>query len=145
MKRKTTLLVAGLASASFAVGGAGVALASSSAASHTLKFTSVQTAQHSIGKYGFADSDKDVANGKVIGYDVVNGTYNPKTSTITVDVAASLSGGILYGHGTGSLKTGKFKGKVTGGTGIFKGAEGTITGQATGKHGQDEHLVVVYH
>src|ERR1700760_497496 len=97
MSRKImTIAATGIAALSLAVTGATLAAAAPSAASHTLKFTSVQTAQRSVGKNRFVDSDKDVANGKVLGYDVVDGGYHPKTHTITVDVAAALKGGILY-------------------------------------------------
>ena len=98
MSRKiTTIAVAGIATLSLAVTGATLAAAAPSASSHTLKFTSVQTAQKSVGKNKFVDSDKDVQNGKVIGYDIVDGAYHPKTRTITVAVAAALKGGIVDG------------------------------------------------
>ena len=41
--------------------------------------------------------------------------------------------------------SGKFTGKITGGTGTFKDVHGTVTGQATGKQEQNEKLVIVYH
>ncbi len=146
MSRKiTTIAATGITALSLAVTGATLAGAAPAPSSHTLKFTSVQTAQRSVGKYKFIDSDKDVQSGKVIGYDAVDGAYHPKTHTITVAVAAALKGGILYVAGTGDVVSGKFAGKITGGTGTFKGVHGTVTGQATGKQGQNERLVIVYH
>ena len=45
----------------------------------------------------------------------------------TVNVTGDISGGFLYGTATVNLKTGAISnGKVTGGTGAFKGATGTI-------------------
>ncbi len=146
MSRKITIIAAtGITALSLAVTGATLAGAAPSTASHTLKFTSVQTAQRSVGKNRFVDSDKDVRNGKVVGYDIVDGAYHPKTRTITVDVAAALKGGIVYLSGSGNVVSGKFTGKITGGTGTFKGVRGTVTGQASGKQEQNEKLVIVYH
>jgi hypothetical protein len=145
MRRKiTTLAVVGAATVSLAVGAA-VWSASARTPSHTLKFTSVHTAQKGYGGHRFADADKDVKNGVTIGYDVVSGAFHQKTNSFTIDFAGSLAGGIIYGHGTGSLKTGAFSGKVTGGTGMYRGIGGTISGQATGKQGQNEKLVITYH
>jgi hypothetical protein len=144
--QKRTKLAAGAAmtSAALAVTGVSVASAMSAAKTHTLKFNSVETAQKNLDKTHFADSDKDVQNGKVVGYDVVNGVYHAKTQSITVDFAASLDGGIVYGTGTGTFKPNRFTGTVTGGTGKFKGVKGTLTGKAYGKDDNNEHLTLTY-
>jgi hypothetical protein len=144
--RRTSLVImaAALGALALVLTASGVASAASHAKTHTLKFTSVQTASKNFGNH-FADADKDVSKGKVIGYDVVSGVYHPKTQSFTFNFAASLKGGILYGKGTGSGSTGKLTGTLTGGTGKFKGARGTVNGQATGKHDQNEKLVIVWH
>lgn len=144
MLRSAKLVAAvGVASA-LAVTGISGGFASASSPTHTLKFTSVQTSEKDFGNE-FVDADKDVQNGKVIGYDVVNGIADTKSETITVDFAASLHGGVLLGHGVGSFKTGKLTGKITGGTGKYKGIVGTVTGQATGPTDDNEKLIIVYH
>jgi hypothetical protein len=55
------------------------------------------------------------------------------------------AGGIIYGDGHGSATSTKFTGKITGGTGAYKGIKGTIKGTSTGKNGDDEQLVFTYH
>lgn len=145
MSRKITIIaVAGAATATLAVGGAGT-LASASTTSHTLKFTSVQVTEKGFSGGRFVDSDKDVQNGKVIGYDVVNGVYNAEKKTITINFAGALAGGIIYGDGHGSATSTKFTGTITGGTGVYKGIQGTITGKSTGKNDNNEQLVFTYH
>lgn len=146
--RTVTLGVAATGAAVLAAIGAAAAVASPAAASHTLRFTSVQTGQQQFAGHHFAGDDKDVSNGKVtkvVGYDVVHGDFDAKARTFTVDIAVSLRGGIIEGHGTGSATTGKFTGVIDGGTGAYKGIHGTMKGQSTGKHGDDEKLVLTYH
>lgn len=147
MRRKVRwLMVAGLVTATAALTASSLASATPdrAATTHTLRFTSVETANKSFG-YNFSDPDKDVRNGTVIGYDVLNGVYRPKTQTFTFDFAGSLNGGILYGRGTGNGMTGKLTGTITGGTGRYKGVRGTMRGRPTGTNGQNEKLVIGYH
>jgi hypothetical protein len=104
------------------------AVASAHSASTTLKFISVQKAQVTFSKTTFGQQDTDVnATGKTIGFDEL---YITATSATTgnVNITGDVNGGFLYGTGTINFKTGAFSnGKVTGGTGAFKGATGTIT------------------
>ena len=99
-----------------------------SAASHTLKFVSVEKKSIMFTKTTGAQQDTDInALGKTVGFDML---YFAATSTTSanVNVTADTSGGFLYGTGVVNLKTGAFSsGKVTGGTGSFTGATGTIT------------------
>jgi hypothetical protein len=113
-----------------------------SAKSHVLKFTAVMQKQTRLGKTGFAEDEKDVKNGKVIGFDVINATFI-SSSTAKGGVTLSTKGGFLYG-------TLKFTnnpvttGKVTGGTGKFKGATGTITGKDLNKKGTRTAVTITY-
>jgi hypothetical protein len=128
--RSKYLIASTIAAGSLAVAGAGVGTslaASPAAAQHTLTFKSKTVAGHSLGKYSFADADKDIAHGKFIGTDAVRGTFNPKTHTASGKVAAALRGGFLYAQFS-IAKNNDIAGKVTGGTGQFAGATGTITG-----------------
>jgi hypothetical protein len=138
-----TLVAAGAVSVSLAF--AGTSVADATGASNTLRLTSVQISEKEFSGNHFVDSDKDVSKGKVIGFDVVEGVYHPKAETFTLDLAGSLQGGIIYAHGTGNGRTGKFKGSITGGTGRFKGVRGTVTGHALGDQDQNEKLVITYH
>ena len=60
------------------------------------------------------------------------------------DVSLGLPGGFLYGHLTFNTKTGGTTGKVTGGSGRYKGDTGSITGKPVGKSGSS-NVTVTYH
>jgi hypothetical protein len=103
------------------------AVASASSATHTLKFISVTKTSVQFTKTTIGQQDTDVnAVGKTVGFDMLYITFTSAT-TAAVNVTGDFSGGFLYGTGTINMKTGAFSnGKVTGGTGAFKGATGTI-------------------
>jgi hypothetical protein len=82
--------------------------------------------------------------GTTVGYDVLRFAVNPKTGALSFDVAFGVSGGFLYGvaHAApGSV----IHGTVTGGTGGFAGATGTITGKNLNKSGSRTAVTIVYH
>jgi len=126
--------------AAFAVAGTAAALsgtaafllpaaAGASTATHTLKFTSVQQATVRFSKTVGASQDKDVKNGTLMGYDMLRFVFNPKTNTASIGVALDTKDGFLYGvlRESGGAVT---HGKVTGGTGKYAGATGTITARS---------------
>jgi hypothetical protein len=135
MKLRTSLTAAG---AAVVLGTTGAlvlpAVASAHSASITLKFISVQKASVNFSKTAFGQQDTDVsAKGKTIGFDMLHAAAVSAT-TANVNVTGDFSGGFLYGTGTINLKTGAFSnGKVTGGTGSFAGATGTIKAKAISK------------
>ena len=106
------------------VAAAGVASADNAA--HTLKFTAVRrTKGINFTRSTGGDQETDVNSaGKAIGFDIVYEKVTGKTSA-TLDAAFLLKGGLLYATAATTNGT-TFKGKVTGGTGAFKGATGTI-------------------
>jgi hypothetical protein len=135
MKLRTSLAAAG-AAAVLGVTGALVlpAVASAHSASTTLKFISVQKASVTFSKTTFGQQDTDVnAAGKTIGFDEL---YFAATSasSAAANVTGDFSGGLLYGTFTVNFKTGAItNGKVTGGTGAFAGATGTIKAKSISK------------
>jgi hypothetical protein len=134
MKLRTSLAAAGTA-AVLGVTGALVlpAVASAHSASTTLKFISVQKASVGFTKATGGQQDTDVnAKGKTIGFDMLYYAA-VSASTANVNITGDFSGGFLYGTGT-VTKSGAFSnGKVTGGTGSFSGATGTIKAKAISK------------
>ena len=133
MKIRTPIAAAGAAAV---LAGAGAimlpAVASAHSTTHTLKFTAVtMTPETQFSQTSFGSAEKDVSAGKVIGYDVINIEVNPKTHTPSGGVTLSTKGGFLYG--TLKLTKNPIHGTVTGGTGAFKGATGTITANQAGK------------
>jgi hypothetical protein len=121
------------------------ALASANTATHTLKFISVQKASVGFGKTAGANQDTDVnAAGKTVGFDMIYFTATSATGG-TINVTVDTSGGFLYGTGTINFKTSVFSnGKVTGGTGSFKGAIGTITAKNLNKAGTRTAVTITY-
>jgi hypothetical protein len=106
------------------------AVAGAHTASTTLKFVAVQKAHVSFTSSTFGTQETDVnSTGTTIGFDDV---YIKVTgpNTATANVALDIKGGFLYGVVTTTDGGKTFSGKVTGGTGAFKGATGTITGKA---------------
>ena len=133
------------AAAAVALGTAGALLAPAAASAHsatqTLTFTSVVRNFVSFTSTTGAEQDTDVTSaGTVIGFDEVSVTLG--TTANTADIAFALNGGLLYGTLTISRSTGTAAGPVTGGTGSFAGATGTITGTPITK--RKEALTITY-
>jgi hypothetical protein len=120
------------------------AVASANAMTHTLKFTAVQQAAARFSKTIGGAEDKDVTKAnKVIGYDVLRFSFNPKTKTVSIGVTVDTKGGFLYGvlrESRGPVS----RGKVTGGTGIFRGATGIIAAKSN-KAGTKTAVTITYH
>ena len=128
MKLRTSLAAAG---AAVVLGSTGAlvlpAVASAHSATHTLKFTAVQkgTAGFTRATGGIQNTDVNTT-GKTIGFDML---YFAATSpsSVAVNYTLDTKGGFLYGTFTFNPRTGVVtNGKVTGGTGAFTGATGTI-------------------
>ena len=128
MKLRTSLAAAG---AAVVLGTTGAlvlpAVASAHSGTTTLKFLSVQKATVSFTRATGALQNTDVNTlGKTIGFDML---YFAATSpsSLAVNLTVDTKGGFLYGTFTFNPKTGVVtNGKVTGGTGAFAGATGTI-------------------
>jgi hypothetical protein len=130
MKVRRSIAAAG---AAVVLGTAGAlvlpAVAGAHTASHTLKFTAVTKSRVTFTSTTFGMQETDVnSTGKTIGFDDVYITITG--STATANVAVDVTGGFLYGVVTSTDGGKTFSGKVTGGTGAFKGATGTIAGKA---------------
>jgi hypothetical protein len=130
MKIRTSIAAAGTA---VILGGAGAlalpAVASAHPATHTLKFTAVFVNSVPFTSTNFGAQDTDVnSTGKTIGFDDLNVTFmGPSGSG---HVALDIEGGFLYGT-IATTNAGKtFSGKVTGGTGPYREATGTIAAKA---------------
>ena len=70
----------------------------------------------------------------------------PATATTgAVNITVDSAGGFLYGTGTVTFKTGALSnGKVTGGTGAFKGVTGTIKAKNLNKQGTRTAVTITY-
>ncbi len=143
MKFRATIAAIGTAAA---LGVSGTILlpaaAGAGAVTHTLTFTSVQKAQAKFSATSNGSAGLDVNKaGKVIGFDVLNFTFNPATGKVAAGVTFDTAGGFLYAvlHVSKGPVT---HGTVTGGTGTFAGATGTIT--ATNKTATKTAVTITY-
>ena len=128
MKLRTSFAAAGAAVVLGTTGGFLLpAVASTHSVTHTLKFTAVEKATVGFTRATGGIQDTDVnTTGKTIGFDML---YFAATSpsSLAVNFTADTKGGFLYGTFTFHPRTGVVtNGKVTGGTGAFAGATGTI-------------------
>src|SRR5215469_9487419 len=145
MRLRTSIAAAG---AAVALAGAGAillpAVASAHSTTHTLKFTAIALKGANLSKTDSGQVEQDVNSaGKTIGFDVINFAFNPTTNTGSLNVALSTKGGILYG----ALKPSNgpiIKGTVTGGTGTFQGATGTIVAKQLNKAGTKTAVTITY-
>ena len=121
------------------------ALGSSHSATHTLRFTSVQLKSINFGKTHFGQSDVDINKAhKKVGFDTLNGAFNPSTGSVKIDVAFDTMGGFMYFHLHSTSQT-TFAGPMTGGTGKFKHAHGTLTAKNLNKTGTRTAVTIKYH
>jgi hypothetical protein len=134
MKIRTTIAAAGAAVVLGGAAGLAVpAAASAHPATHTLKFTAVSVNSAPFNSRNFGAQDTDVnSTGKTIGYDDLNVTFTGPSMgpSGAGHVALDIEGGLLYGT-IATTNAGKtFTGKVTGGTGPYQAATGTIAAKA---------------
>ena len=145
MKIRTSIAAAG---AAVVLGGAGglvlPAAASAHTATHTLKVTAVLSSQAVFSKTTAGRAENDLSSaGKLIGFDVVYVVVNPQTGTASGNVAFDTSGGLLYGK-LQFTSSPVIHGTVTGGTGAFRGATGTIFGKSLNKSGTRTAVTITY-
>jgi hypothetical protein len=141
-----TTIVAAAAAVALSTTGALVlpAVASAHSATHTLKFVSVLKKLVVYTKRTVAEQDTDVSStGKIIGFDELYATQTGKT-TGTADIAYAETGGLLYGALTLTHNGARAHGTVTGGTGAFKGASGTITVKPANSSGTHSAVTITY-
>jgi hypothetical protein len=127
MNTKITILAATTALATAA--GVGLLLegpASAHAVTHTMTFKTRQITDKIINDVDVA-TDKNLQAGKVIGYDVTSCRVNVDTHIARCAVALARPAGLMYARARLNVVTGHGGGTVTGGTGRFAGATGTIT------------------
>ncbi len=118
------------------------AVASAHSASTTLKFIAVTNKSVTFGKTAAGSQETDVnAVGKTIGFDVLHLTFTSPV-TANINVTFDMSGGFLYGTANVTKSGTVTNGKVTGGTGAFAGATGTLKAKSAGKN--REAITITY-
>ena len=141
-------LVTGIVAATTLVSGATFAVASGTASAHdtthTLKLTAVSTASHGFSQTSFGGADTDHHKGKVIGYDVITGTFDTATNEAKIHVAVALKGGIMLITLTENSSS-QIQGVITGGDGRFAGVQGTVTGHSPSQNSKKTFVTLRYH
>jgi hypothetical protein len=111
---------------------------------HVYSFLSLTKGQVGFTKTTGGEQDTDVnAKGKVIGYDELYLSFNPKANTGIFYITVVASGGFLYASaaaGSGPVN----KGTITGGTGAFKGAKGTIVAKNLNAAGTKTAVTITF-
>lgn len=146
MKLRAIITVIGTAAA---LAGAGAfvlpASASTHTVTHTLAFTSVRKDAVNFSKTSSGQADLDVNRaGKTVGYDMLHFTFNRKTGRASGGVTLDCKGGFLYGV-LRVTDSPVIHGRVTGGTGAFRGATGVITARTLNKAGTRTAVTIKYH
>ena len=100
---------------------------------------------HRAGQFGFEGTEIERNHGRFVGYDVLSGKFNPQTEQVRIYIAVSRQGGLLFGR-VHSLRgdDSRYAGVVTGGSGRFVGARGTITAQ-NAPHNDDRTFVTIHY
>jgi hypothetical protein len=135
-------LVAGMVTASSVAG------ATSAVTNHTVKFVSIQIASHQFSPSTAARADVDRQRGKVVGYDVLSAKFTSKGGVIRGSYAPPGGGNLYFEvpsdpfYPTGG---GFSAGKITGGSGRFAGASGSIAATALNKAGTRTAVKIVWH
>lgn len=146
MKTRTSL--AGAAAVGLLGAGAFLlpAVASPHSSTHTLKFTSVEQKSINFSRTHFGQLDVDVNSAhKKIGFDTLQGVFNPTTNAAKIDVAFNTKGGFMYFRLHSTSATGNsYAGKLTGGTGKFKHAHGSLVASSLNKSGSRTAVTITY-
>jgi hypothetical protein len=148
MKHRNT--IAAIATTAALAGTCAVVVPAASASTsapktHTLTFISVQEAVHNYSQTISSQQDKDVNKAdRVVGYDLLYLVFSPKTETAKLNFTAVTGGGFVYGVARASSSP-VIHGTVTGGTGAFKGAAGTILAKNLNNAGTKTSVTITYH
>jgi hypothetical protein len=110
---------------------------------HTLTLTAVATKTIGYGQAYITEASSDYnTKGRLVGFDALHFTENKSKRLVTVDGSFDLEDGIIYTTFTTSTSSVNAAGEVTGGTGAYVHAAGTIT--ALTKSSSKTVVTIVY-
>jgi hypothetical protein len=122
----TTLVAGGLV---LALTAPGTAAPAKQGTHHRLSFTAKTLSSRQIGGDRLVESDKVVKSGHVIGYTANSCTFDFSANQAHCWVTFARPQGELRSRVVVDAQTGHSTGRVIGGTGAYRGAKGTVTGQ----------------
>ena len=89
-----------------------------------------------LGRFSFAGTDRirSRATNDVRGFVSYTGVFNPQTQTVRIFAGLALQGGVIFGRVMLTEESDRFTGRITGGSGKYRGITGTITGRSVGEN-----------
>ena len=117
-----------LTAGGLAFSASGAATAAQHSTSHRLTFTSHTLASTQSGKNHLTESDRAVKSGTTIGYGANSCTFDFTSGKVHCLVTLARPQGQLRCKVTVDGSTGHVAGRVVGGSGVYRGASGTVTG-----------------
>jgi hypothetical protein len=139
---RTRIAVAGVAALAAAAPAVAFTTASAAPASHKITFVSHPLKDSQIGNHDM-ETSRDVQHGKPVGFDTTNCAFSPPRSLVCTAVVARTAG-MLYAKFNFNPNAGTTSGgRITGGSGAYKGATGTLSAKQTGKNSTT--VTIKYH
>jgi hypothetical protein len=148
--KRLALAVAGVAATAGLTGGAAIlpGSAAQDAATTTRHYVLHQTGTHNTGKFTFAGTDKIRHGDKVVGFDAITGRFYPRQDRVVIRVSFALRGGMILArvHNLAFTPGGptEFAGRITGGTGKYRGIDGTITAHSPAGNSKKTFVTLAY-
>jgi hypothetical protein len=88
---------------------------------------------HSIESHNVGDDHpvgverlRSLATHKIVGYESFSGVFNPRTEQVRFWLGTALKGGLITSYFKTDIGVQRFTGRITHGTGRFRGIEGTF-------------------
>lgn len=141
---KRTLAVCGTSALIAVTGVAGSTMLNSADAAlttHHMRFVAYSDRNIRFGQTTFGGTEIDRRDGHRVGFDVISGKFNLTTHSVTIYVSVARRGGLLHAK-VHDVSNTRYVGRVTGGSGRFKGASGTVTAQDL--KGNGTRVIVTY-
>jgi hypothetical protein len=143
---KRTLVVCGTSALLAVTGVAGSTMVNSADAAlttHHMRFITHSDRNIQFGKRTFGSTEIERHNGHRVGFDVISGKFNPATHSVTIYISVARRGGLLHAR-VHSVSPTAYVGRVTGGSGRFMGARGTVTARDLKGNNNATRVVVTY-
>jgi hypothetical protein len=141
---KRTLAVGGTSALIALTGVGGSTMLNSADAApttHHMAFVAYSDRNINFSQRTFGGTEIDRRDGHRVGFDVISGRFHPATRSVTIYVSVARRGGLLHAKVHDVSRT-RYVGRVTGGSGRFKGASGIVT--ARNLQGNGTRVVVTY-
>ena len=95
---------------------------------HVKRLVSQSIESHNVGDDHPAGVERlrSLATHKIVGYESFSGVFNPRTDKVRFWLGTALKGGLITSYFNTNVGVQRFTGRITHGTGRYRGIEGTI-------------------